>query len=112
MNHLRPECGTDSTKPAPTNGTAYFLIYTAVQHQDGLAHGRLHDRGRSCAVGSFFDDNPNLALYNNILDEVAAVNDSVPHYTPQQRKAHVERWLKWKLQQLGMTFKGRKVTQP
>ena len=112
MSKLRPECSTRSNKPAPSNGTAYLMIYTAVQHQDGLIHGKLHGWGRHCAVGSFFEDNPQQALYTDMIDEVAAVNDSVPHYTIRERKAHVARWLKWKLQQLGYPFKGRKVEKP
>jgi hypothetical protein len=108
MSKLRPECGR-GTGPVPPNETAYLLIYTAVQHQTGLIHGHLHQGGWPCAIGSFFDDNPKLCLYDPIVDEVAMVNDSVPHYTPQKRKAYVARWLRWKLQQLGMPLVGRKV---
>lgn len=86
----------------PKNGTAYLMIYTAIEDQPGLIHGRLHDRGAHCAVGSYWETNPRASLDWALVDEVAAVNDSVPHYTPRKRKLHVQRWLKWKLTQLGM----------
>src|SRR5687767_11763757 len=94
------------TSYSPKGGTAYYMIYSAVKHQDGLIQGRLHDRGAHCAIGSFFEDNEKTALGVDIIDEVAAVNDSVPHLTPRQRKTHVLRWLRWKLQTLGMSLQG------
>ena len=60
------------------------------------------DHGAHCAIGSFFAVNPKIALYAEFIDEVAAVNDSVPQFSCRQRKLMVERWLKWKLKQLGM----------
>lgn len=112
-SQLRKETKTaDPGKYAPTGGTAYYMIYSAVRHQDGLAHGKLHDRGAHCAIGSFFTDNKDLALNFKLIDEVAAVNDSVPHMTPLQRKKHVLRWLRWKLQTLGMSLSGRPVAKP
>lgn len=102
-SQLRKE--TVSAKPgtyAPKGGTAYYMIYSAVKHSDGLIHGKLDDHGAHCAIGNYFEDNPKTALGFDLIDEVAAVNDSVPHFTPKQRKSHVLRWLKWKLAQLGM----------
>ena len=96
-----------STDPAPKDGTAYLMIYSAVRHQDGLIHGMLHDGGRSCAIGSFFNDNPKLALNTSLIDEVAMVNDSVPHMSAKQRREHVSRWLRWKLQQCGLNVPGK-----
>lgn len=112
MSKLRPECGNGVGSPVPTNGTAYLLIYTAVQHQEELIHGRLHWNGRSCAIGSFFNDNPKLALHEPMVDEVAMVNDSVPHLSGKARKNHVLRWLRWKLQGLKMALPGRPVRKP
>lgn len=92
-----------SDKPAPTGGTAYLMVLSALEREAGLIHGRLHDgQGNSCAIGSFWETNPHLALSGEFIDEVAAVNDSVPHYTPRKRKLYVTRWLKWKLTELGM----------
>lgn len=101
---MRPEIKPNHTPGAycPQNGTAYLMIYSAVERQDGLIHGRLHQRGAHCAIGSFWETNPKVALDWSLIDEVAAVNDSVPDYTPKKRKAHVRRWLRWKLTQLGM----------
>ncbi len=106
MSTLRPETRI-SHDPAPTNGTAYLMIYTAVQHQPGLVHGALHAHGAHCAIGSFFTDNPKTALYDSLIDEVAMVNDSVPTWNERRRKLHVLRWLRWKLQQLHMPLPGR-----
>lgn len=103
MTTLRPECKTSAPgTPCPKNGTAYLMILNAVKTKDGLIHGRLHYAGRSCAIGSFFDVNDKMALPADIIDEVAAVNDSAPNGTPKQRKLMVAKWLRWKLKQLGM----------
>jgi hypothetical protein len=103
VSHLRPELGKGKgTDPTPRGGTAYLMIYNAVQERNGLIHGKLHQDGWSCAIGSFFDVNPHAALYEDLIDEVAAVNDSAPHMTLKQRKEMVSRWLRWKLTQLGM----------
>lgn len=93
---------TDDT-PCPTNGTAYLMILNAVQTQRGLIHGVLDDaHGEHCAIGSFFEVNPKLALRSDLIDEVALVNDSMPKATPRQRKIMVARWLRWKLKALGL----------
>jgi hypothetical protein len=103
MTALRPDCGDAPPEQfAPHNGTAYLMIYNAVKGKRGLIAGRLHAYGESCAVGSFFDVNPKCALYKSLIDEVAAVNDSLPSATPRQRRVHVMRWLRWKLAHLGM----------
>jgi hypothetical protein len=64
-----------------------------------------------CAIGAFWKDNPGQALHTALIDEVAAVNDSVPpSATPQQRWKAVRSWLRWKLNVLaGKEFKARKV---
>lgn len=100
---LRPELKSgNGDKPVMTNGTAYYMILGAVEAQDGLVHGKLHERGAHCAIGSFFDVNQNATVTWDMVNEVAAVNDSVPHFTPRKRKLHVARWLRWKLTQIGM----------
>lgn len=79
------------------------MVLKAVCWRDGLIHGRFHGpHDTHCAVGSFFDVNPNVSLPVALIDEIAAVNDSVPRYTARARKAHVTRWLKWRLTELGM----------
>jgi hypothetical protein len=101
MSKLRPECG-DSKEPAIPNDTALFLIRDAVARRRGLIHGRLHDRkGGHCAMGCFWTDNPNATVNSDLLDEVAAVNDSVPpSATAQQRWKKVNEWLRWKIKVL------------
>lgn len=103
MSVLRPSMTTNSDKPAPTGGTAYLMILKAVEREPGLIHGKLHDDdAKSCAIGSYFNVNKTTALRTSMVDEVAAVNDSVPHMTPRGRKRFVMTWLKWKLATLGM----------
>ena len=101
MSKLRPECGT-STDPALSNDTALFLIRDAVAKRRSLGYGKLHDRdGRACAIGAFWDDNPKTTLRSSLIDEVAAVNDSVPATaTPHERWKKVMGWLRWKVKVL------------
>lgn len=100
---LRPEVSAgNSKKYTPTGGTAYLMVYNAVKSKDALIHGRLHAHGESCAIGSFWDVNPQCALYTDFIDEVAAVNDSLPNASAKARRTHVLRWLKWRLAQCGM----------
>jgi hypothetical protein len=88
----------------PKGLAAYYQIYNAVRSQKGLIHGRLHDnKGAHCAIGSFFACvNRDSALPNDIIDEVAGVNDSCRNLTPSQRKFAVLKYLRFKLQEAGM----------
>lgn len=101
MSKLRPECG-NSTEPALSNDTALFLIRNAVAKRRSLGYGKLHDKnGRACAIGAFWDDNPKTTLRSSLIDEVAAVNDSVPATaTPHERWKTVMGWLRWKVKVL------------
>lgn len=108
QSRLRPE--TVDANPgtfAPTGVTAYYSIYGAVKARAGLIHGKLHAHGESCAIGAYFDATK-AALNFTIIDEVAAVNDSVPTFTERQRRTHVLRWLRWRLEQLLFLTSGRK----
>ena len=100
---LRPDVfERDSDKWCPDRGTAYLMVLNAVEAKRGLIHGQLHNRGESCAIGSYFDVNPNCAIPHGMTDEIAAVNDSAPALTMLQRKQMVARWLRWRLTTLGM----------
>ena len=92
-----------------SGGTAYLMILNAVRGQHGLIHGKLHCAGEHCAIGSYFAINPRGSLPYAVIDEVAAVNDSAPGLTKRQRKQMVLRWLRWKLQTLGMLTVGRQA---
>ena len=111
---LRPETH-DSTAPALPDNTAYYAIYGAVLAQTGLCHGRLDDgRGAHCAIGSLWatTNKGGITLHASLIDEVAAVNDSVPHLSKRQRKAHVLRWLRWKLDAIGMLgIRGKRAAE-
>jgi len=79
--------------------TALFLIRDAVARRGSLIYGRLHDgKGEHCAIGAFWADNPDRVLNSSLIDEVAAVNDSVPETaTPHQRWKKVNEWLRFKI---------------
>ena|ERR1700744_2317345 len=98
MSKLRPECGS-ANSPAIPNDTALFLIRDSVAKRSRLIHGRLSDgRGGNCAMGAFWEDNPALAISSSLVDEVAAVNDSIPpSATPQERWKKVNSWLRFKI---------------
>lgn len=101
MSTLRPECGS-STKPALPDETALYLIRDSVARRKALIHGRLRDgKGGTCAMGAFWCDNPRAVVHTSLIDEVAAVNDSIPPAaTPQERWKKVNSWLRWKLRVL------------
>jgi hypothetical protein len=98
MTKLRPECKTTSS-PAIPDDMALFLIRNSVAARRQLIYGRLRDeKGNYCAIGAFWADNPNLILHNALIDEVAAVNDSVPPTaSPRERWKKVNAWLRFKL---------------
>lgn len=102
MSKLRPECGSAAPGSSLPDDTALFLIRDAVARRRSLIHGRLHDnQGRSCAIGAFWEDNPNTALKSSLIDEVAAVNDSIPKTaTPHERWKKVNEWLRFKIASL------------
>src|SRR5258708_35983275 len=110
MSKLRPET-TDSIYPAIADETALFLIRDSVSRRRALIYGRLHDgHGGHCAIGSFWSDNPQVVLNSALVDEVAAVNDSVPSTaTAQERWKKDNSWLRWKIRVLAQ---GKKVNQP
>lgn len=101
MSKLRPECG-NSKEPALSDETALYLIRDAVAKRRSLIRGMLHDgKGGHCAMGAFWTDNPRATVNSRLLDEVAAVNDSIPPTaTPHERWKKVNSWLRWKLRLL------------
>src|SRR3990167_6960786 len=101
MSKLRPECGT-SREPAIPDDTALYMIRDSIARRKTLIYGSLHDgRGGHCAIGAFWTDNPRATLHGALVDEVAAVNDSIPaSASPQERWKKVNSWLRWKLRVL------------
>lgn len=106
MSRLRPEA-RNSTGTALPDDTALFLIRDSVARRRSLIFGKLHDgNGAHCAIGAFWADNPGRTLHSSLIDEVAAVNDSVPQTaTPQERWKKVNEWLRFKIS--AMTGKRR-----
>lgn len=100
MTKMRPSLCNGTGLPLMSNGTAYMMILSAVNQERGLVHGKLHEHGQHCAIGSYFETNEQTALPSLLIDEVASVNDSVPHLTNRRRRLYVAKWLRWKLGQL------------
>jgi hypothetical protein len=104
MSKVRPECG-DATRNSifVPDDTALYLIRDSVERRKILIHGRLRDNGGRCAIGAFFEDNPQCSLNSDLIDEVATVNDSLgPKATPKERWEKVRSWLRWKLRVLSV----------
>lgn len=101
MSKLRPECSTSSKASLPQE-TLLYMIALAVGKRRSLIYGKLDDnKGRHCAMGCFWDDNPGLSVPTDLIDEIAAVNDSIlPSATPKERWKHVQSWLRFKLKVL------------
>ena len=106
MSKLRANEVRDSREAALPDDTALFLIRESVKCRRELIWGRLHDGyGHHCAIGAFWADNPKATLNASLIDEVAAVNDSVPPAaTAQERWKKVNSWLRFKI----ATLAGRK----
>jgi len=100
MSKMRPELvNARPGERAIPNDTALFLIRDSVAKRRTLIFGRLDGpNGEHCAIGSFFADNPRAVLNCDLIDEVAAVNDSIPPTaTPHERWRKVNEWLRFKI---------------
>lgn len=99
MSTLRPECNDNPhKKPCLPDSMALRGVYKAVKKRRVLGYGKLRSSQGPCAMGCFWDDNPEFAVNAGVLEQVAAVNDSVPPTaTRSERRRHVLRWLEWKL---------------
>jgi hypothetical protein len=103
MSSLRPECiDAKDGETALSNDTALFLIRDAVARRRSLIYGRLRDgAGHHCALGAFWADNPKAILNSSLIEEVAAVNDSIPKTASgHKRWKKVHSWLRFKLASL------------
>jgi hypothetical protein len=100
VSTFRPECvDADKDTMALPDDTALFLIKESVARRKELIYGRLHDGyGLHCAIGAFWADNPKAVLNSTLIDEVAAVNDSIPpSATARERWQKVNSWLRFKI---------------
>ena len=100
MSKLRPELedGDDDSIYIPRD-TALFLIRDSVAKRRSLIHGQLSDgNGHYCALGAFWEDHPDTSIDDSLVDEVAAVNDSIPpQATARERWKKVNEWLRFKI---------------
>lgn len=111
MSKFRPETvdATSNDGAALPYETALYLIRDSVARRRSLIHGRLHSYGQHCAIGAFWTDNPRAVLKSELVDEVAAVNDSVgPMATAHERWKKVNSWLRWKI----ATLAGANMSKP
>jgi len=99
---LRPHGCSSSNKEAMPDDTALWLIRDSVQKRAGLLYGQLRNgHGEYCAIGAFWEDHPGVTLHTALIDEVAAVNDSVgPRALPGTRWRKVNSWLRFKIKSL------------
>lgn len=99
---LRGRETVPGTGKALPDDTALFLIRDSVAKRRSLIHGHLEDgEGHYCAIGAFWQDNPGITLHSALIDEVAAVNDSVPKSaTAHARWKKVNEWLRFKIASL------------
>jgi hypothetical protein len=100
---IEPFNGRPGFQSQPSGAPAYSYrdglraIRNAVGMRPGLAHGTAMDRsGTMCAVGSCFSDSK-LGLPSDLVREVTAYNDSMPHVSERTRRNRVLRWLNWRL---------------
>jgi len=102
MSKLRADEVMDSMEKAIPYDTALFLIQKSVAARNRLIYGKLDGpNGEHCAIGAFWADNPRVTLSSALIDEVAAVNDSVPPTaTARQRWKAVNSWLRFKISAL------------
>jgi hypothetical protein len=101
MSKLRPECGVGKNPTLPYD-TILFLIRDSVAKRRELIHGCLNDgRGNHCAMGAFWEDNPKISVKSGVVDEVAAINDSLgPNASAKDRWKKVNQWLRFKIASL------------
>lgn len=104
---LRPECGTSTTKPVATQAYLLQVLNRALQKRRGLAFGQLTKPGKGggshCAMGCFFEESPSYCVPATLIDEVAAVNDSVPLEAGSRLRMKVVRnWVKARAAALGI----------
>lgn len=99
MSKFRDDETVDGKGSAIPNDTALFLIRDSVAKRKRLIYGTLENaKGEHCAMGAFWEDNPGACINADLLDEVAAVNDSLPPTaTPHQRWKKVNSWLRFKI---------------
>ena len=105
VSKLRPVGIVKSTDKALPYDTALFLIKDSVARRRELIYGKLDDEfGNHCAIGWFWADNPGTTLASDLIDEVAAVNDSVPpSASAKERWKKVNSWLRFKIASLTKT---------
>jgi hypothetical protein len=102
MSKFRAKDTEDAKGTALPDETALFLIRESVARRKTLIYGMLHGpNGEHCALGCFWEDNPKAILNTTLVDEVAAVNDSVPPgASPKVRWKKVNSWLRFKIASL------------
>ena len=101
MSNLRPEC-EDGTQPKLSEAFALKSIYYAVLRRPGLCEGKLRDNGSRCVLGAFWDDRPGAVLATRGRSGGCQRLRSL-HDQASAASACILRWLRWKLDRLGVS---------
>ena len=95
MSTLRSELYSGTTTPI-ADDVFFQKLHASLKTRRGLIKGQI-DKGKKshCAMGCFWDDVPDAAVKNTLIDEVAAVNDSVPDSLGTRVRMQIVRnWVK------------------
>lgn len=89
ISTFRPE-GKEAPPGTLTPGSyrkSLQMVRDAVRDRDRLAFGAYDVGAMHCAIGSFFADHPGYGISVEVIDEVAAFNDSFPPDAVRRRGA-------------------------
>lgn len=105
MSKLRPECRSAEAKRGPQHPSViYARIFDLLSKRRGLIYGKLDGAaGEHCAMGCYWDRYSYDTVPTSIVDEIAAVNDSVkPGESKFKRWQRVRQYLRIKLATYGI----------
>lgn len=100
MSKLRSECKTAESQCGPqAPATIYYRIFSLLSKRRGLIYGKLDGAaGEHCAMGCYWNQYSQDTVPTAIVDEIAAVNDSVkPGESKFKRWQRVRTYLRIKL---------------
>lgn len=96
MRDIRPTLKSCPGQPGLNYRNTYFRVLEATASVRSLIHGRLHNNGNSCAIGTYFKQST-MPINTDAIDEIATYNDSFPHLTQHERWKKVRKWLKFQV---------------
>lgn len=94
-----------SHDPGPTEADFIKSLHASLKSRKALIAGAVDKGKQHCAIGCYFADNPNTAVKNSLVDQVAAVNDAVPQELGNKvRMQIVRKWVENRAKALGVTL--------